>query len=411
MTKQKMILIAFASFLLQALPVNAEVGGLETTQAVLIKKTLPYPRATKSVSASAMEYDSVAGCFVVRDTIVGSSSSRRSKASRSVVTRAAVAYTEDGVKYGYFGDQLSSDNMDEMRSIVQPWTNEIKNLDIDKLLTPASNGDETWYMQIVGVDNEEIEENNGEMRIYNDIGTTYNYKTISIDGTALRGNEYIKKIVFEDCASGSENANTWPAMVIHDGAFQNCKNLTELNMYYLVTDGSNHYDMLLPTDIYIGSNVFDGCHPDFRIVVDAQVYKMFITDPNWSQYADKIVASNQDDLLETQEIGGVKYGYFGYQLSSRSIDKMKQLLGPLEAVYRNLSLDELLTPASNGDETWYMQVVGVNDEELDKKDGEMRLYNDIGTTYNYKTIAIDSTALRGNEHIRKVVFEDCASAS
>ncbi len=200
-------------------------------------------------------------------------------------------------------------------------------------------------------------------------------------------------------------------MVIHDGAFQNCANLTELNMYYLVTDGTNHYDMLLPTDIYIGSNVFDGCHPDFRIVVDAQVYKMFITDPNWSQYADKIVASNEADLLETQEIAGVKYGYFGYQLSSSNIDKMQQLLKPLEAVYRNLSVDELLTPASNGNETWYMQVVGVNNEELDKKYGEMRLYNDIGTTYNYKTIAIDSTALRGNEHINKVVFEDCASAS
>jgi hypothetical protein len=79
---------------------------------------------------------------------------------------------------------------------------------------------------------------------------------------------------------------------------------------------------------------------------------MFITDANWSQYADKIVASNQDDLLETQEIDGVKYGYFGYQLSSSNIDKMQQLLKPLEAVYRNLSIDELLTPASNGAETW-----------------------------------------------------------
>ena len=138
---------------------------------------------------------------------------------------------------------------------------------------------------------------------------------------------------------------------------------------------------------------------------------MFITDANWSQYADRIVASNTDDLLETQEEGGVKYGYFGYQLSSSSMDKMKLLIEPWAAYYRNLNIDELLTPASNGAETWYMQVVGVNNEELDKKDGEMRLYNDIGTTYNYKTIAIDSTALRGNEHIKKVVFEDCASAS
>ena len=410
MKRKLFFFFAVALCMTMALPTKAQTDDSVVAQEVKSKKTLPYPRATKAVPASAMEYDSIAGCFVVRDTIAPSRAAARFGAT-SVVTRAAVAYTEAGVKYGYFGDQLSSEDMDEMKTLLEPWKNEIKNLDIDAVLTPASDGDETWYMQIVGVDNDDIDDADGVMRIYNDIGSYYNYKTISIDGTALRGNEHIKKIVFEDCASGSANASTWPKMVIHDGAFQNCKNLTELNMYYLVTDGSNHYDMLLPTDIYIGSNVFDGCHPDFRIVVDAQVYKMFITDANWSQYADKIVASNTDDLLETQEEGGVKYGYFGYQLSSSSMDKMKLLIEPWAAYYRNLNIDELLTPASNGAETWYMQVVGVNNEELDKKDGEMRLYNDIGTTYNYKTIAIDSTALRGNEHIKKVVFEDCASAS
>ena len=393
-----------------ALPTKAQTDDSVVAQEVKSKKTLPYPRATKAVPASAMEYDSIAGCFVVRDTLAPSRAAARFGAT-SVVTRAAVAYTEDGVQYGYFGDQLSSDNMDEMKEIIQPWANEIKNLDIDGVLTPASNGAETWYMQIVGVDNDDIDDADGVMRIYNDIGSSYNYKTIAIDSTALRGNEHIKKIVFEDCASGSANANTSPKMVIHDGAFQNCKNLTELNMYYLVTDGSNHYDMLLPTDIYIGSNVFDGCHPDFRIVVDAQVYKMFITDANWSQYADRIVVSNQEDLQETEEVAGVKYGYFGYQLSSSSMDKMKLLIEPWAAYYRNLNIDELLTPASNGNETWYMQIVGVDNDELESRDGELRLYNDIGTTYNYKTIAIDSTALRGNENIHKVVFEDCASAS
>ena len=403
MKRKFLLLFAVVLCMTMVLQTNAQVAG---SQAVQMKKTLPYPRATKAIPASAMEYDSVAGCFVVRDTIAGSST--RMRAAARMETRAAVAYTEDGVQYGYFGNQLSSDNINEMKEIVQPWVNEIKNLNIDSVLTPAKDGSETWYMQIVGVDNEEINELGGEMRIYNDIGSTYDYKTISIDGNALRGNEHIKKIVFEDCASSSANACTWPTMVIHDGAFQNCKNLKELNMYYLVTDGSNHYDMLLPTDIYIGRNVFDGCHEDFRIVVDAQVYKMFITDPNWSQYADRIVASNQDDLLEAQETDGVKYGYFGYQLSSSSMDKMKLLIEPWGADFRNLDIDKLLTPAP-GKETWYMQIVGVNNDDIDKKNGEMRIYNDIGTSYNYKTISIDSTGLRGNEHIKKVVFEDAAS--
>ena len=122
-------------------------------------------------------------------------------------TRVDVAFTEAGVQYGYFGDELSSDDMDEMRQLLAPWADEFENLNIDDILAPDPD-DETWYMQIVGVDNNEIDERGGEMRIYNDIGSTWDYKTISIDGSALRGNEHIKKVVFEDCASSTANAGT-----------------------------------------------------------------------------------------------------------------------------------------------------------------------------------------------------------
>ena len=407
MKTKNLFMLAFASAMILTMPSQVRAEASEERSEVSRVKTLPYPRATESVPAAAMEYDSVAKCFVVRDTIERVNPLTRSAVATTVETRAAVAYTEDGVQYGYFGDQLSSDNMSEMKALLEPWYAEFRNIDLEEVLSPAP-GKETWYMQIVGVNNAELDKKNGVMRIYNDIGSSYNYKTIAIDGTALRGNEHIKKIVFEDCASGSANANTKLKMVIHDGAFQNCKNLQELYMYYLVTDGTNHEEMLKPTDVYIGSNVFDGCHEDFRIVVDPLVYKMFVADPNWSQYADHIVAS--DKLPETEEEGGVLYGYYGYQLSSSQKDEMELLLEPWYAEFRKLDLEEVLSPAP-GKETWYMQIVGVNNEVIDKQDGEMRIYNDIGDTYNYKTIAIDSTALRGNEHIKKVVFEDCASGS
>lgn len=408
MKKKSFILLAIASIVMLAVPAKAWADGSDEAQEVTSVKTLPYPLATEPIPASAMEYDSVAECFVVRDTIMRVNPLTRAAVASSIETRAAVAYTEDGVQYGYYGNQLSSDNMDEMKALLEPWNAHFKNLDIDGILSQAP-GKETWYMQIVGVDNNTIDSKGGEMRIYNDIGSTYNYKTIAIDGTALRGNTHIKRIVFEDCASGSANANTMLKMVIHDGAFQNCSNLKELYMYYYVTEGTNHDSYLKPTDVYIGSNVFDGCHEDFRIVVDPLVYKMFLADANWGQYADYIVAS--DKLPETEEENGVLYGYYGYQLSSSQMDEMKMLLEPWYAEFRNLDLDEVLAPASNGKETWYMHIAGVDNDELDALGGEMRIYNDIGTTYNYKTIAIDSTALRGNEHIEKVVFEDCASAS
>ena len=354
-----------------------------------------------------MEFDSVADCFVVRDTIANTASraGARSRAAATIVTRASWGYTEDGVDYSYFGNQLSSEDMNEMKQLLEPWKAEFDSIDIDGILSPAP-GKETWYMQITGVDNDDLYDRGGEMRIYNDIGTRYNYKTIAIDSTALRGNEFIKRIVFEDCISTTENANTMLKMVIHNGAFKDCKNLKELYMYYYVTEGTNHEQMLFPTDVYIGKNVFDGCHPDFRIVVDAQVYKMFLADPNWSQYADKIVAS--ETLPDMEEEAGVKYGYFGYQLSSNNMETMKMLVEPWGTQFRNLDIDELLTPAP-GKTTWYMRIMGVDNAKIEKAGGEMRIYNDIGTNYNYKTIAIDSTALRGNEYIKKVVFEDAAS--
>lgn len=287
MNRKNLFLVILSSMMI--LPIKMWAEGLDSVPKLESKKTLPYALTTEAIPASAMEYDSIARCFIVRDAIADGNA--RTLSTMSGTTKAASAYTEVGVKYGYFGNQLSSDNMDEMKSMIKSWETQFKNLDLDSLLSPAPNK-ETWYMQIVGVDNAEIDGQNGEMRIYNDIGTTYNYKTIAIDSMGLRDNEHIQKVVFEDCASASENANTHLRMVIHNGAFKGCKNLKEFNMYYLVTEGTNHYQMLYPWDIYIGEDVFDGCHEDFRIVVAPQAYEMFIYDDNWSKYADKIVASD-----------------------------------------------------------------------------------------------------------------------
>ena len=320
-------------------------------------------------------------------------------------SRVDVAFTEVGVKYGYFGNQLSSYDSVEMRQLLAPWANEFENLDIDGILAPDPD-DETWYMQIVGVDNEAIKQLSGRMTIYNDIGRIYDYKTISIGAEVLYGNQEIKSVEFRDCLADISNADTRLKMVIHDGAFKYCRNLTEIKMYYYVTEGENHYETLYPWDVYIGDDVFYGCHEDFRIVVAPEAYHYFMNDPNWSQYADKIMASSSG----TTFVNGVKYGYFSNQLSSYDSVEMRQIVEPWIAEFRNFDIDNILA-SDPDDETWYMQIVGVNNSVLDEDGGEMRIYNDIGEIYDYKTIAIDSVALRGNSHIKKVVFEDCASAS
>lgn len=324
MNRKRLVLFVIA-LIAMALPTRMLADVLDSVPKTGSKKVLPYPKATKAIPASQMEYDSIAGCFVVRDTIVGAAKLTRSVSEPKEEIKAVSTKPEGGVLYGYFGNQLSSNNMAEMKQIVESWTTSISNIDIDGILSPAPEK-ETWYMQIVGVDNSALDSKNGEMRIYNDIGTTYNYKTIAIDSMGLRNNEHIQKVVFEDCASASENANTDLRMVIHNGAFKGCKNLKEFNMYYLVTEGTNYYQMIYPWDIYIGDNVFDGCHEDFRIVVAPQLYHYFIADDNWGKYADKIVAS---DYMPTTEkpivFEGVTYDYAAKSLNTLPTSELTRL--------------------------------------------------------------------------------------
>ncbi len=316
-------MLTFVLLAMQVLPISAWADSKNAVQGDTVGKSLPYPLATKAIPASAMEYDSIAKCFVVRDTIFDART--RSASGANVVTRAASSYTEKGIIYGYFGNQLSSESMVEMQQLVEPWIAKFWNLDVDKLLAPEPDK-ETWYMQIVGVDNDDLDDLNGEMRIYNNIGEIWNYKTISIDSLALRGNEHIKSVVFEDCFAALSNAHNMLNMVIHDGAFKDCKNLKTFNMFYLVTEGDNYYKMLQPSDVFIGKNVFDGCHPDFRIQVAPYMYDAFLNDPNWSQYADKIVALDYlPTVYDPITHEGVVYDYAAKTLNSLPTSELTRL--------------------------------------------------------------------------------------
>ena len=230
------------------------------------------------------------------------------------------SFTEKGVKYAYFvsdggNTQYTNKNQTEMEAVVTPWMSEFRNFKTSSVLVP-DNSNTIYYLKASGVDDSAIDDLGGELRIYNDIGTYYNYKTIALSSTAFQGNEHIKSIVFEDCASNISNANTQLSLVIPSETFKGCKNLKELSMYYLVTEGTNHYDAIKPTDIFIGKNVFDGVDEDFRIKVLPEYYNDYINDANWSQYKNYIVAS---DYVPTTEDPIVKDG-ITYDYAARSLN-------------------------------------------------------------------------------------------
>ena len=255
------------------------------------------------------------------------------------------AFTEGGVYYSYYISEdgknyYTNKNADEMTTLLTPYVSQIRRFTADQVLD-ADNSNTLYYVYANGVDNTELKKKGGELRLYNDIGTYYNYKTIAVSATAFRNNEEIKKIVFEDCASGVSNANTMISLFIPNGAFQGCKNLKELNLYYLQTDDNNRYYALKPSEVFIGSNVFDGVDENFRIVVSPEYYSDFVTDDNWTQYAKYIVAS---DYLPTNKAGktieGLTYDYAATSLNTIPTSTMSGL--QLSYVYTGLHLTYLI---------------------------------------------------------------------
>ena len=251
------------------------------------------------------------------------------------------AFTESGVTYAYYISDdgktyYTNKNADVMRSVLVPYVSQIRNFKADDVLD-ADNSNTIYYVYASGVDNDAINKKGGELRLYNDIGSYYNYKTIAVSSTAFRNNGNIKKIVFEDCASNVSNSNTMISLFIPDGAFQGCSNLKELNLYYLQTDDNNRYYALKPTEIFVGSDVFDGVDDNFRIVVSPDYYNDFITDPNWSQYAKYIVASEYLPTTKASKtVDGLTYDYAASSLNTIPTSTISDL--QLSYVYTGLHI-------------------------------------------------------------------------
>lgn len=325
---------------------------------------------------------------------------------------------EDGGIYSYFMNSngtspLSNDNWGAMLEQLESWKDRYEGLNPEDLLYKSLNdlGSELWYVRLSGVIDEDIADKDGVLTVYNDIGSNYNYKTIAIGGK-LNGNQYIKKVRFESSPSNFGNAKVPLKLVIEDGAFRNCSNLEEFRLYYYNNEGSNKEQVLGPKDVIPGKNVFDGCSK-LRIIVAASRYLEFLGDPNWKQYASMIIP----DELQTDDFeeDGAVYGYLrrenGQYFSNAYNEELAIMLRNWNNDAENFKVTDVLAPDKGylGTEVWYLKLNKVIDTDLVSQGGVLTVYNDVGTSYDYKTIAIDSMAIRGNQFVRKVRFESSPS--
>ena len=220
--------------------------------------------------------------------------------------------TADGVIYSFLkaedGTALSNadEQHEEIMKMLRLWNADYREFNAASLLSDKSftpDNANIWYTTVKGVDSDFLKSHDGVLRIYNDPGSYYNYKTIAIRKGAFENCDDLKAVEFYQTNGRSENSYSEPKMVIENGAFRNCKNLKEIRLFYMVEDGEDHWRTLGPKDIIPGNNIFGlptaeniaamdaaavdaawTVNPDFRILVAPDRYAEFKEDPNWIQY-------------------------------------------------------------------------------------------------------------------------------
>ena len=242
-----------------------------------------------------------------------------------------------GAVYSYMrntaGDPLKNNAQGhaDIMNTIRLWNADYQQFNATSLLAEQDK-ENIWYTQITGVDDSYLTNaaNNGVMRIYNDPGTYYNYKTLALTKDAIAGNENVKAIEFWQTNGNSQNSYTDLKMVIQNGALKNCKNLEELRLFYHVQDGDDRWIALGPKDVIPGNNIFGlatitaddvtngnidyesmpSVPKNFRIIVASELYPEFMDDPNWKPYMAFVepVDYSPAEKADFTE-GGLTYSY------------------------------------------------------------------------------------------------------
>lgn len=183
---------------------------------------------------------------------------------------------------------------------------------------------------MVGADASYLKSHKGVMKIYNDPGSYYNYKTLAIAHHAFKDCTDLKAIEFWQTNGNSSNSYSELKMVIENGALQGCTNLKELRMFCYAEDGDDRWITLGPDDVVVGDNIFgiptaaeyeamsteqrEHCNripQDFKILVSTERYNEFLEDPNWMPYIPYIEPVEFDPYQQMEDftMDGLTYGY------------------------------------------------------------------------------------------------------
>ena len=246
--------------------------------------------------------------------------------------------TVSGAVYSFLkaedGTALSNadEQHEEIMKTLRLWNADYQEFNAASLLSDKSRTTDNanlWYTTVKGVDADYLKQNDGVLRIFNDPGSYYNYKTIAIRRGAFENCDDLKVVEFWQTNGRSENSYSDLRMVIENNAFRGCKNLKEIRLYCWSQEGNDHWEILGPENIIPGDNIFGmfteeelltaveqetvlpaSVSNDVRIVVSPMRYNDFINDPNWAPYVQNIVAADYEPTRwDAQTVDGLTYDY------------------------------------------------------------------------------------------------------
>ena len=230
---------------------------------------------------------------------------------------------------------------DEVKNQLRLWNADYQSFNATSLMAPSDNGATVYYTTIEGADADYLKSHDGVLRVYNDIGSYYNYKNIAIRRGAFANCEDLKTVEFWQTNGRSDNSYSDLKVVIENGAFRGCKNLKEIRLYYYAENGDDHWETLGPQDVIPGDDIFGWKadmaggksyiyvdHPELnaeppRIVVSPDRYAEFQDDPNWAPYLTYIVPADYEPTSWSPiSMGGLTYDYVSKSVNILNTDQV-----------------------------------------------------------------------------------------
>ena len=311
--------------------------------------------------------------------------------------------TVGGAVYSFLkaedGTALSNadDQHEEIMKTLRMWNADYMQFNAASLLSDKSRTPDNanlWYTTVTGADASYLKKNDGVLRIYNDPGSYYNYKTIAIRKGAFKNCEDLEAVEFWQTNGRSDNSYSDLRMVIENGAFKNCKYLKEIRLFYKVEDGTDRWQVLGPENIIPGDDIFGNEDEDCsilsdqeaeglektRILVSPDRYVDFINDVNWNRYSAMIVAA---DYMPTEkkpiQRDGITYNYLANSAG---------IIGSDQVVTQDFSLWNIpiivaeiaLTVASFGSVDAGANAVGASAMEVTSQASSLMSTNHLATT-------------------------------